>query len=78
MTQSEFIGSLMLAVVPILGVITVFTKAAWNLSRSITKLEETMKIFWKEFETNSTQHKLHEEKLHNHDLRIQSLEDRYD
>lgn len=76
MTQVEFLGNLVIVLVPLAAVIAYFAKASWNLATSITHLEETIKYITVEFNKHSQAIEELASKVHKHDLELNDLKNR--
>lgn len=74
MNQQEFIGTMVLAFVPLFAIIAYFAKGAWSLSKSITKLETTLESINGSHAETKKKVDAHDTIINDHESRISVLE----
>lgn len=74
MNQAEFLGTMVITLVPLFAIIMYFGKGAWALSKSITKLESTMESIGDNFAEQKKLVSKHADVIAEHESRISVLE----
>jgi hypothetical protein len=71
--QAQFLGSLILVLVPLMAVFGYFGRALWKFATAITKLEITLQGMIEVSGKQAATLEKHEEKIRCHDMSIQRI-----
>ena len=73
MNEMEFLGSLVIGLISLFGLIGYFVSATVKLTKVLTKLESTLNHISEHSEQHTARLDAHEARLHVHDLEINTL-----